>query len=280
MDGERAPPERAFWLLSDETRLAILRTLAEADGPVAFSDLRARIGNPNSGGFNYHLDALQDHFVATSGAGYTLTGAGREVVRAVHSGAITDRPHLDPEPIGGDCAECGATLLVRYDGHGVVECPDCEERVMWNEFPPAGLANRSAAEFAAAFDTWIRHRFALAIDGVCPNCASPTDADMVDAADSGLATVHGCAHCGYEARVPLLGHAIRHPAVVAFFHERGLDVTETPYWELQSITGGAEMAVLEEDPWRARVTIQYGDATLRLSIDEDLAVTAADVSRR
>jgi DNA-binding transcriptional ArsR family regulator len=44
-DEAPADPERTFWLLSDETRTAILRALWEAsDGPLSFTELRERVG--------------------------------------------------------------------------------------------------------------------------------------------------------------------------------------------------------------------------------------------
>jgi DNA-binding transcriptional ArsR family regulator len=280
-----AAPERAFWLLSDGTRVAILRALwaAEADA-VTFSDLRERVGNPNSGQFNYHLGKLREHFVAKTGDGYELTQAGREVVRAVLAGTITDRPLVDPAPVDGDCAACGAGLVVRYDGHAVVACPDCGETVMWNEFPPAGLADRTPAEVATAFDAWTRARFQLSVDGICPNCAGEmtTDlrADRDDDGDDGIATRHRCENCRYEARVPLIGHVIRHPAVVSFYDERGIDVAPLPYWKLRALAADHETTVLTEEPWTARVTIEAGDERLRLTLDDRLDVTAVDGSPR
>jgi hypothetical protein len=64
-DAAPADPERAFWLLSDETRINILEALwAASNEPLSFTALRARVGNPNSGQFNYHLGKLKGHFVS------------------------------------------------------------------------------------------------------------------------------------------------------------------------------------------------------------------------
>lgn len=280
MAGDEGPtgPERAFSLLSDETRLAILDALRAADKPLAFSELRERIGNPDSGQFNYHLDALQKHFVTKTSHGYRLTGAGREVVRAILAGSITDRPCVKPGPIDGECTTCGATLVVEYDGRGIIECPDCGETVMWNEFPPAGLKGRSATELASALDAWVRYRFSLAMAGVCPNCASQTEAELDDGTPEDVATLHRCSHCGYEARVPLIGHLIRHPAVVSFFHDHGIDVMERPYWRLQQIE--FDLETVETGPWAARVTLWAGRATLSLVVNDRLEITVRDSASR
>jgi len=275
-----ADPERAFWLLSDETRIAILRALWEASNdPLSFTKLRARVGNPNSGQFNYHLGKLRDHFVSKGETGYTLTQAGREVVRAVLAGSLTDRPHMDLAPIDGHCPECGASLIVQYDEYGIIECSECSSTVMWNEFPPAGLAGRQPEEVAEVFDTWTRNRFHLAMEGVCPNCACEMTVELLsDPGEGRPSTDHRCRNCKYEARVPLFGHVIRHPAVVSFFYERGTDVANLPYWELRTLARDFEETVLEDDSWTASITVKADDARLRLTLDERLEVVDVELS--
>jgi DNA-binding transcriptional ArsR family regulator/transcription elongation factor Elf1 len=283
MDSERVPadPERAFWLLSDETRVAILRALWESsDDALSFTDLRERVGNPNSGQFNYHLGKLREHFVSKTDAGYGLTQAGREVIRAVLAGSITDQPRMGAAPIDGQCLECGASLVVRYDEYAVVECSECGETVMWNEFPPAGLSGRTPEEVAAAFDQWTRNRFFLALDGVCPNCASETSTEILDDPAGNPSTNHRCGNCRYEARVPLFGHVIRHPAVVSFYYERDVDVLDAPYWELRTLACDFEEEVLTEDPWSASVTIEADGDRVRLTLDDHLEVTNVERSSR
>jgi hypothetical protein len=278
-DEEGADPERAFWLLSDETRIAILRALwAASNDPLSFTRLRERVGNPNSGQFNYHLGKLRGHFVSKGEGGYTLTQAGREVVRAVLAGSLTDRPHVDATPIDARCPECTASLLVRYDEYGIVECSECDSTVMWNEFPPAGLAGRQPAEVAAVFDTWTRSRFHLAMEGICPNCACEMTVERLDTSEARPSTDHRCRNCKYQARVPLFGHVIRHPAVVSFFYERGVDIANLPYWELRTLAREFEETVLDHDPWTAHVTVTADDARLRVTLDERLEVIDTDLS--
>ncbi|MFD1515073.1 ArsR/SmtB family transcription factor [Halomarina rubra] len=79
-------PIEAFEALSDETRLAIVRTLAERrrespDAPtLSFSALRERVGVRDSGTFNYHLDRLQQTFVRKRGDGYELDADGMRLI--------------------------------------------------------------------------------------------------------------------------------------------------------------------------------------------------------
>jgi DNA-directed RNA polymerase subunit RPC12/RpoP len=194
----------------------------------------------------------------------------------VLAGSITDQPRLDASPIDGQCVECDAGLVVRYDEYAVVECPECGETVMWNEFPPAGLADRTPRGVAAAFDEWTRTRFRLAMEGICPSCAAGTTTEIVVDEDGDVSTTHRCENCRYEARAPLFGHVIDHPAVVSFYYERGVDVTDLPYWELQALARDYEEAVLTEDPWTASVTVEAEGDRLRLTLDDRLEVTAAD----
>jgi DNA-binding IclR family transcriptional regulator len=79
---QEADPTDALAVLGDETRVAILRALAEADEPVAFSELRRRAGIDDAGRFNYHLSTLREYFVREVDGGYALRNAGSRVVAA------------------------------------------------------------------------------------------------------------------------------------------------------------------------------------------------------
>lgn len=276
-DDRAVSPDEAFGLLGDETRMEMLRAVWGSPAEtVSFSELRASVGNPDSGRFNYHLNELEGHLLAKEREGYRLTQAGREVVRAVLAGTLTRRPETDPVRIDGRCTACDGTLVARYDERYVVECGDCGERIMWNEFPPAGLDGRSPTEVATAFDRWTRSRFRLAMEGICPNCAATMEAGVVDSGDDGIATEHRCLNCRYEARVPLLGHVLYRPAVVSFLHEEGVDVTARPYWQARSLADDAGGEVVSEEPWRAEITIETDARSLALTLDEDLAVVDAE----
>jgi|APHM01.1.fsa_nt_gi hypothetical protein len=93
----------ALELLSNEHRLSILRTLAEADQPLSFSELRRAVGIDDPGQFNYHLTKLCERFVRDEDGGYSLGHRGERVVLAAAD--------IDPEAAtgstGGDCPVCG-----------------------------------------------------------------------------------------------------------------------------------------------------------------------------
>ncbi len=73
---QEAGPTDALAVLGDETRIAILRVLADAEEPLAFSQLRRRAGIDDAGRFNYHLSELREYFVREADGGYALREAG------------------------------------------------------------------------------------------------------------------------------------------------------------------------------------------------------------
>jgi hypothetical protein len=79
---QEVDPTDALEVLGDETRAAILRALAEAEEPLAFSELRRRADVRDPGRFNYHLSKLREYFVREVDGGYALRDAGSRVVAA------------------------------------------------------------------------------------------------------------------------------------------------------------------------------------------------------
>lgn len=116
-------PTDALSVLADETRVAILRALAEAEEPLPFSRLRDRAGVGDSGRFNYHLRRLCEYFVRETPAGYELGHAGTRLVAATGVGGgggnggrsgRGDDTSTEPVPDAGDapldtdeCPVCG-----------------------------------------------------------------------------------------------------------------------------------------------------------------------------
>lgn len=73
--------EDVFRLLSDETRLDILRTVARAQyegerapmTELSFSDLYERVSVDSTSKLSYHLNELTDTFLRTHETGYAFT---------------------------------------------------------------------------------------------------------------------------------------------------------------------------------------------------------------
>ncbi|QLH84600.1 ArsR/SmtB family transcription factor [Halosimplex pelagicum] len=99
-------PAEAFEVLGDETRLDILRALAEAEEPLAFTRLRERCGVADSGRFSYHLRRLCEYFVRETDEGYELGHAGDRVIAATGepTGSRADPSDTDDS---GECPVCG-----------------------------------------------------------------------------------------------------------------------------------------------------------------------------
>ncbi|UPV74175.1 winged helix-turn-helix domain-containing protein [Halorussus limi] len=95
----------ALDVLGNEIRVAILRELAEADGPLSFTELRERTGIRDTGKFNYHLTKLCSYFVREADGGYELGHAGSRVVSAVDPRASAEESgEVAPEET---CPVCG-----------------------------------------------------------------------------------------------------------------------------------------------------------------------------
>lgn len=111
------------------------------------------------------------------------------------------------------------------------------------------------------------------MDGICPNWAGEMSTEILRDSDDSISTVHRCGNCKYEAQAPLFGHVIRHPAVVSFYYDHGVDVTDLPYWELRALTRDVDETVTAEDPLTVTITIERGGDRLEVTLDEELAVT-------
>lgn len=200
-DGEGVTPDEAFTVLGNETRIAILRTLGDADSPVSFTELRERVGLRQGANFNYHLDKIVGHFVGKTSDGYVLRQPGRRVVEAVISGAVTEDAVIELTRIDDTCWLCGGQLAVSFDQeHLDLYCMACDgfygDKGMRRPLsvstdavetprdcgylgvltlPPAGLTNRTPEEVYRAAMAWgILEVMAISND-ICPRCAGSID---------------------------------------------------------------------------------------------------------
>lgn len=278
--GEAIPPAEAFGILGDETRTEILRALVEADEtPLPFSELRAAVGDVDSGRFNYHLQQLVGHFVERTDEGYAFRYHGRRIAHAILAGTFTDRAHMDPTPAPGECYACGAeTLVGEYDDETLtIRCTDCGETVLSVPFSPAAVRHRSPGAVLAAFDRWSTAQGTLAAGGVCPECTGPMDGwittDVPDYLDFPALPRFECDVCGRTATTSFGSVALDHPAVIAFHHRHDAYPRQRPYWTTPQLVSDRHTTVESEDPWRVRVGFPVGDARVEATIDGSLEVT-------
>jgi DNA-binding HxlR family transcriptional regulator len=274
---ERLAPSDAFQALGGETRLAVVRALSSADGPLAFSELFAATEDDTTAGFAYHLRQLADEFVRQrADERYELTDAGRAVARALRAGTYTERVDREPAALDADCPLCGAgSLTVRVvDNVTEVGCGACESTLSRLSLPPGGYADREAEAVVAAADTHHRNRVDAFADGVCPECAGRVDASVRTVGDGESEHVppqaeFACETCGADLACPVALATLSHPAVVAFYHDHGEDVRERPIWNV-----GSEWRerVVSTDPLCVVVSARLDDEVLSLYVAADATV--------
>ena len=301
-DGGGLSPDEAFGLLSNETRMAILRTLWDAEQPLPFSRLLERAGVEDSGNFNYHLDRLVGHFVAQVDDGYVLREAGKSVIRTVLSGVFTADAYHEPVEVDRRCPFCGSSVEFSYRDERInVRCTGCDGAVngdafprgtyMSFPFPPAGLEERTPEEVIAAAHSLYDGKIIPMMGGVCPECSGRTSVDVDvcsdhEVAEGGLCRVcdsrykvwseYYCNHCGYSRRSALWFKLMNHAAVVSFFHEHGDLDAFVPLHKLtrenaRYVTNISE-TVVSEEPLEVRIDIPFEGETLQVTVDEDLEV--------
>jgi DNA-binding transcriptional ArsR family regulator len=294
----------AFAILGNETRVEILVALWREGGLVTFADLRRTVAPDDKGNFSYHLNKLTDHFVEKTDEGYALRFAGEQVVRAVVSGTITEDHSLPTDELHERCVYCGGTVEMSYEDEQIsVQCTRCDGVIgreyppgtyMHYGFPPAGLLGRSREEAVDAAHVLYDSKISPMMKGVCPECAGRTTLSYDicsdhEVRDSGLCprcdtryevwTVYECQHCKYRRSSAMWFAALNHPAVIAFYHERGLDET-VPFrkltWENAKYVRGITQSVIDTDPYRFRVRIPVDDAALVVHLDDELDVESID----
>jgi DNA-binding transcriptional ArsR family regulator len=275
---EERSAEAAFESVADETRLAVLRTLVEADDPLSFSELRERTGVDDSGRFNYHLKALRDGFVRQTDDGtYTVTHAGHSIVGAVLAGRLTGGGAVDPRQVDGSCIACGADLEARYDDvYFIVTCTECSQDLVRSPIPPAVIEDHEG-EYPRAAWRYIFVGAAQMRAGFCHLCEGPIQTEIVDPGDTfpedeDLAVNWVCDRCGAGLRSSIIAGLAHDTAVRSFLADHGIDPSTHPPWERPWLYEDAETTVIAEDPRRIQASIRLGDERLVVTVDDNVDV--------
>jgi hypothetical protein len=307
-------PEDAFTTLGSDTRMEILRTLGEADSPLSFSELHDRVSLSDSGQFNYHLGKLTGHFVQQAEEGYKLRPPGRRVVQAVLSGAITDRPMLEPTVVEAACPYCDAPTVVTYHSGALRHyCTNCQgtygemtvaptaseggEEDGWDGperlgflggmgFPPAGIQGRPPTAVFEATLVWGGLEFVAMGRGICPRCSAPVERSVGSRCEDHDGTRRVCPHCESRYAVLCEGYCSNceydptFPAVSLLPADRGVLAFLTAHG-VDPYTDGSELEwreqITETDPFEARCTCTLDGETLAVTVDASLSVV--DVTR-
>lgn len=293
-------PAEAFTVLGNETRVQILRTLGEADGPLSFTELRDRVGIRRGSQFNYHLDKVVGHFVRKQEDGYDLRQAGRRVVQAVLSEAVTDAPVMERTEVDQPCRFCGSAIEVRYhEGHVEMYCVECagmSDSGSAGEsgylgclmLPPAGLQTRSIDEAFRAAWTWTRLSFFAIAHGLCPHCSATLDRwvevcedheptpGLCPACDrrNAVQLNFECSNCIYDGAGTLDVAVVANTDLLAFLTARGLNpISPEQSAAVGRVVDDYEETVQSTEPFAGTLRFSADGETLTLLVDEDLNVT-------
>lgn len=260
--GERTT--EAFSLLGNETRLAILLALWEAQTPraeesvdpvpdtsLSFSELRDRVGMEDSSQFNYHLDRLAGIFVESSDGGYELLPAGNRLVRTIVASAGFDDVSLETREIDLSCWHCGSPTAITYQNQRLYHvCTECSGSFdLSDKHPPnvlagylsnpAALTDRPPEEIYTAAATNVFHDFGKRAAGICPDCTGPIESRLRVCEDHQPPDVGQCPNCGSrplsvaQFACPVCGHRAtqsvqaytgHHPAMIAFAWQLGFHI--------------------------------------------------------
>lgn len=286
-----APPGSTAFidLVSDSTRRSILRALADAhaEAPtnpwLAYSDLRDAVGVRDKGNFNYHLDRLDD-LIDSGEEGYRLSRVGMAVVSTLASGRFDTGWTWGPVDAPGACYRCGDSLELRYDdGILRVTCGDENHATPLSVWPSL-LAGPDDDGHKA--DDWgsdeVVERIALLTNrygeelrhGICADCHGRVDPAVEPHPEEDCYHVAGrCERCGFAHGTYVGASLIRHPAVVAFAHEHGVEVRTRPWWTFDWCAPGSE-TVTGTDPLRLRIDVEFGSEELSLVVDDEGAVVS------
>lgn len=293
-------PSEAFSILGNETRIAILQALWECrEGPATFSELREAVG-VDKGNFNYHLGKLE-HFVRGVEDGYELRETGKQVMRAVLAGVITEDPRLEPVEADRTCPFCGSPIELRYrDEHINVRCRNCagvlggdlpDGSFMHYVFPPAGLADRSLPEVVEAAHVLFEAQVATMLQGVCPECTGRTKTTVTVCSDHEISpegtcetcdsvpeiwATFTCKNCSFVRRSVLWLVALYHPATISALYDRWEFDTflslQRLFWSNPAYVARISETVTSNDPLRLRVSFPTDEDDLALTFDEELRV--------
>jgi len=296
---EKADPEEVFAALSDDTRIAILRTLWDADEPLPFSDLREAVGVRDSGQFNYHLGKLTGQFVKQRDEKYTLTRAGIQINGAIEAGAYTVEASLEPIELDSPCPTCDSDRTLYYEDDTVrVECASCAVSARFG-VPPSVLSDHDRTAIPSVAGRYLKSTFRRITDGFCTFCdgaVHPTVGTMGefiegpeelpdDVPDEFLEKVqdlpfvqYDCEQCGATPSGSLRAVFLSHPAVVSFHYEHGVDVRDVSAWDVAAFDPERE-TIRQDEPFRASTTFTVDDKSLTLVVDDALGVIEIERDR-
>ncbi|GAB3674867.1 ArsR/SmtB family transcription factor [Halopiger thermotolerans] len=277
--------ESGFEILAHPTRLRVLEVLVErlktGGEPIGFAELRRRVGLRDSGNFNYHLEQLRGRFVQRTDEGYRITAPGLQVVAAALAGDYDAGEPLGPTRLADDCPVCTEPLTARY-ANGMLTVSCANDHGFRNAVARQTVEERGLADAVEVLTITTHRDLELACEGLCPVCHGPLQwadermtADALDPAFPHFSTQ--CDRCGASADVPAVFPLLTHPAVVAFYHDRDIDIRRRPVWA--SVFYDVDVTDRSNSSDRLAVTVSVDGDALTGILDETLSVVSVDTDR-
>ncbi|RQG93321.1 ArsR family transcriptional regulator [Natrarchaeobius halalkaliphilus] len=297
--GVKEPANAVFGLLSDETRVEILRAIAVAESEhenadpspaeLSFSEIYERINVDNTSKLSYHLGELTETFLRKSDDGYSFTHAGEQIVRFLLSGNYEKPADFDPQPTSGTCLYCGETTLIAQLHHQYfqIECASCERPV--SAFPITPAQARSWTDNDLVDN--VKQKQAIDYEqirrGTCPECAGRLSTEVARLPESQRTetirhlVVDRCRECLRRYNSPLTYRVAYHPASVAFHWDRGIDITSKGLWELHGhvYEGRWVSERISTDPDEYEIVLRYDGDILRIRLDSYATITHTERAR-
>jgi hypothetical protein len=284
--------ETAFSLLADETRVRIVRELGAATASpetgiprLSYADLKSRVDIRDSGRFNYHLTKLVGKYVVKEDEGYRLRWPGMVLYRTLVAGLLTDEvdPAIGRFSVGTACHRCDEPIEAHlYETLFRVRCWSCNANYTDIYFPSHGLVDRSEEELLQAVHRRSRTILDSMTAGQCPWCASEVTAEihetdgslpsLHDTRDLDTYVIYHCTDCTGFQYMPVSQVLLYHPVAIAFYHDRGKDLTAIPKWKLKWAVTDETTTIFDTDPWGFSVRIPLDGAELIAELDSDLDV--------
>jgi hypothetical protein len=297
-------PGEAFAALGSEVRLEVLQALGSADGSLSYAELYERVEYADPSNFSYHLNRLVGHFVRKTDDRYDLYDAGRRVVEAVVSGAVSDDTVVEPTEAEKDCPFCGAPVEVGFQ-HGRVEqsCTECAGLVRFagsggrrfTEYgslgffllPPAGVSDRSPQEMLEAAWTWRHADFLTNSAGVCSRCSGKleTSVDACENHDASAGVCEACErryalrfdlycpNCNYSPKSIAPGVLLSNTELLAFLTARGINPFDPDSLNRTSqAIAQYDEEIVSMSPFEARLTFTVDGDCITLTLDDKLSV--------
>lgn len=295
MTGNRSATD-VFRLLSDETRVDILRAVAVAQyeseevgsGPVelTFSEVYEHVDVENTSKLSYHLGELTGVYLRKSDGGYSLSHAGERIVRFILSGNYEQPAEFGPESIPGTCVFCGEQTLEASLSHQFfrIDCGACERQVTGHPITPAQVRTRETETLVRSVKLQSAEDHRQIRRGLCPECGAQLSATVKEASASPLPdadsflVVRECQECLRTYNSPLTYSVVYHPASVAFYWDRGIDVTTRGIWEFHEnvYDGRWTSEQIASDPDEYGVVLRHGDDAVRFYLDSNATVMGTE----